>query len=1186
MSEHDRNDGHEPTAGERAAAARAGHEGTHRFRRFWLTELAVRNTTSVVSLFAIIAVLGLISYVTIPKESSPEILIPIVAINTVYPGVAPKDMETLVTRVIEDELNTIPDIVELTSTSVEGYSSVIAEFDLDMDMDEALQKVRERVDLAKAELPDDAEDPTIHEFNFAEFPIMQVNVSGAYSLTRLKELAEDMQDRIEQIPSILEAQLAGGLEREVQVDIDLARLQYYDVSFQDVIDAIREENLNIPGGGIEIGAQEYLVRVAGEFEEPSEIGDVVIVVRQGSPVYVRDVATVDFGFQDRDSYARLDHQPVVTLGIVMRAGENIIETADAVRAVIEDMRPNFPATTVVKITSDQSQDIREMVASLENNIIAGLILVVAVLLFFLGVRNAGFVGISIPMSMLLSFIVMKTVGINMNMVVLFSLILALGMLVDNAIVVVENIYRFMEQGYDRFKAAVLATAEVAMPVIASTATTLAAFMPLLFWPDIVGEFMGFLPKTLMITLASSLFVALVIVPTLCALFMRLENAPKQSLTPWARWTLIGVAALFLLFVAASSILAAVLLALTGVALVALHGLVMRRIANWWQNEGMPVLVDWYERRLRWALDHRAVILSGAVGVFVGTILLFGTFNAGSEFFPESIPPSQVWVDIDVPEGTSADFTNRIATDIEAQLAGIEGIDDAESVVTTVVGTSRGNVVFGGGGEGSVAVSFRDYQDRVHDPFATLREMQENLGTSVAGATISAAAPNNGPPTGSPVSIELVGEDIEVLRQLSDSVLAILKTSPVYARLEGLESDMARGRAEMVVDIDRERAGLYGLSTSLVGNTIRTAIQGAEASKYRQGNDEYDIRVRLAKRYRTDLEALRDISVVSDEGQQVPLLSVASWRVEEGLGSVNRKDTDRVASVTSDVRSGENTNAVLAEVQQALAGFAENLPAGYHMMYAGEQQEQQESMEFLMGAFLMALLLIGLILVSQFNSVVKPFIIMTSVVMSTIGVLWGLMIFRMPFGIIMTGVGVISLAGIVVNNAIVLIDYIDQLREREGLSRRESIVRGGRTRFRPVILTAITTVLGLVPLAIGFNFDFLGMYTRLAPEIYWGGEQAAWWGPMAIAVIVGLSFATVLTLVLVPVMYAVVDDLSIWFRTRYTRPDQELEVPVDIDEALAHPEPVGQREPAGVAFGTLGRVRRLFARRRPLAEPTG
>lgn len=1169
----------EHSAAERSELARAQHKGTHQFRHFGPTAFSLRNTTSVLVLFGIIAVLGLVAYLTIPKEANPEILIPIVAVNTVYPGVTPNDMETLVTQVIEDELNDISDIVELTSTSMEGYSSVIAEFELGMDMDDALQQVRERVDLAKAELPEDAEEPMIVEFNLAEFPIMQVNVAGAYSLTRLKELGEDMQDRLEQIPSILEVQIAGGLEREVQVDVDLARMQYYNIGFEDIIDAIRAENLNIPGGGIELGAQEYLVRVAGEFTDPSEIGGVVIVMQHGQPVYIRDVATVDFGYEDRDSYARLDGNPVITLGIVMRSGENVIETAEAVRATIEAMRPNFPATTVVKITSDQSEDIHQMVSSLENNIIAGLVLVVLVLLFFLGVRQSVFVGISIPMSMLLSFIIMKWIGINMNMVVLFSLILALGMLVDNAIVTVENIYRFYSNGHDRVRAALLGTSEIAMPIIASTVTTVAAFMPLLFWPDIVGEFMSFLPKTLIITLSASLFVALVIVPVLCALFMRLENAPRQPMTRFARWTWIGVGAVTFLLFAAGSLLAAGLLALTGVLLVVLHKAVFDRIARWWQRDGMPAVIGWYERRLRWSLAHRVAVLAGFALAFVATFILFTFFNAGSEFFPEDIPPAQVWVDIDVPEGTSADFTNRIATRIESQLGSVDGMEDSESVVTTVVGTARGGNFFGGGGgEGTVAVSFRDYQDRVTNPFETMRTMQETLGTDVVGATVSVAAPNNGPPTGEAVAIEIVGEDIDVLRELADSALSVLKTAPVYARLEGLESDMASGRPEMVVRIDREKAALWGLNTASVGTTIRTAIQGAEASKYRQGNDEYDIRVRLAERYRADLEALRDISVVSDEGQQVPLLSVASWEVDEGLGSINRKDLDRVATVTSDVRSGENSNAVLAEVQQTLAAFSESLPSGYYMRYTGEQEEQQESMAFLMQAFVIALLAIALILVSQFNSAIKPFIIMTSVMMSIIGVLWGLMLFRMPFGIIMTGVGVISLAGVVVNNAIVLIDYIDQLRTRDGMARTDALITAGRTRFRPVILTAITTVLGLVPLATGFNFDFIGLYTNLNPDIYWGGENAAWWAPMAIAVIVGLSMATVLTLVLVPVLYSVTDDIGIWFMTRYTHEEAAPVEPRDEVRVREAVEPVGEREPAGVAFGWVRRLG-LFRRRR-------
>lgn len=1098
-------------------------------RTFGLTNLALGNRTSALVLLAMVTFIGIASYLSIPKESSPEITIPMISIATYYPGVAPMDMETLVTRPIEEEVNKIPEVTDLTSTSDQGLSYIIAEFSSDMDMDEAMAKVREKVDLAKPDLPGEVEQPVLSEFNFAEFPIMQVNVSGDYDLVQLKEVAEDVQDRLEQIPQILEVRLSGGLEREVRVDVDLQKLKFYNIAFNDVIEAIAAENVTIPGGSIDVGAQEYLIRIDGEFNDPRKIEDVVVLLEAGSPIYVRDVATVDFGFADRTSYARLDGSAVVTLDIIKRTGENIIETSDAVKAAIAGMEPTFPPTTVVKLTSDQSDDIRSMVASLENNIISGLILVVAVLLFFLGVRNSSFVGVSIPASMLLSFIVMKVMGISMNMVVLFALILALGMLVDNAIVVVENIYRHLEEGYDNIAAARLGAGEVAVPVITSTLTTVMAFVPLLFWPDIVGEFMSFLPLTLIITLSSSLFVSIVLVPVLCAMYMKLDTAPSRPLRPAARWTMLGAAGLVLLMVAASNPLTALLLAVTGVGLVVLHRTLLDRLGRWFQDVALPRAIDSYVARLRWALHHRFVVLGGMVAAFVVVVIAFGMFNAGVEFFPESIPPAQVAVQVDVPSGTAPEFTDEIAGRIEERLQGYEGIRDAESVVATVNQSATGGP-FSGGGEGTVAVSFVDFDKRSYDVFATLRELQENIGAGIAGATITVTRPDQGPPTGKPVNIELVGPDVEQLRTISDSLLGVLKAAPVYAKLEGLDSDMRSQRPELVVEVDRERAALHDLSTSQVGMTIRTAIQGTEAAKYRDGNDEYDIMVRLAEGYRTNPDALGDLTVFA-EGRQVPLSSVATWRMDEGLGTVRRRNMDRVATISSDVRAGEQSNAVLAEVQQTLRDFT--LPAGYTIRYTGEQEEQQESMQFLMMAFMIALAFIALILMSQFNSVVKPFIIMTSVMMSTVGVLLGLMVFRMPFGIIMTGVGVISLGGIVVNNAIVLIDYIDLLRTRDGLSRDEALVQAGITRFRPVILTAITTVLGLVPLATGFNLDFFGLYTSLSPNIYWGGEQAAWWAPMAIAVIAGLTFATILTLVVVPVLYSIVDDMALFFARHFT-----------------------------------------------------
>ena len=1139
----------------RAPPPEGGGGGTRRFRDFRPTSFAVRHPTSMLVLLGMIAILGMLAYTSIPKEANPEIVIPIVAVNTAYPGVSPNDVETLITRKVEEEVNTIPEIKELTSTSVEGYSSVVAEFGTGMNMEEALRKVREKVDRARPELPADAKEPEVLEFNLSEMPILQVNVSGEYGLVQLKDVAEELKDRLEQIPSISEVQLSGGLEREVQVDVDLALLKHYGVTFQDLVEAIQTENVTVPGGVFDVGATKYPVRVAGEFQDTRLIEGLVVKTFDDRPVYVRDVASVDFGFREQDSFARLDGNPVITLGIIKRSGENIIATSDAVKAVIAGMEPRFPPTTTVKITSDLSRDIHSMVTSLENNIISGLILVLAVLLFFLGVRNAAFVALSIPMSMLLSFVVLKAVGISMNMVVLFSLILALGMLVDNAIVVVENIYRYMEQGHPRAQAAMRATGEVAMPVIASTVTTLGAFLPLVFWPGIVGEFMGYLPRTLIVTLSSSLFVALVLVPVLCALFMRLDGEPTPPMRPAARWTLVGAAILALLVIASGSPVAAVTLSVTAVALIALHRLVMVRLARWFQTRAMPWITGRYERRLRWALRHRAVVVGTAVATLVGSFVVFGALNAGVEFFPENIPPAQVFVTADVPAGTSPAFTNRLTERIEAQLADIPGIGDVESVVSTVGGGGQWAGMFGGSGDGTVTVSFVPYQDREGDAFEIMAAMQERLGEGIAGAEFKVAPPNDGPSDGKPVNLEITGEDPAVLRQLAAQVVSTLRASPVGAKLEGLESDMEDGRSELVVHVDREKAALYGLSTAAVGNTIRSAIQGAEAAKYRTGNDEYDIVVRLAERYRRELSSLGDLTVLH-EGRPIPLSSVATWQMAEGYGSIKRKDMDRVATVSSDVKSGLNSNAVLAEVQEVLADLPGRLPPGYTVRYTGQQQDQDEAQAFLMSAFLVALMLIAFVLVSQFNSVVKPVIILTSVVMSTVGVLLGLVVFQMPFVIIMTGVGIISLAGIVVNNAIVLIDYVDLLRERDGLGRDEALVLAGRTRFRPVILTAITTVLGLVPLAIGLNFDFVGLFTRLSPDLYWGGEQAAWWASMAIAVIVGLSFATLLTLVLVPVLYSLIDDTARFFRRHYAQPEAE---PGAAAESAVEPWTAGEED---------------------------
>lgn len=1100
-------------------------------KEFWLSTFAINNRISVMVLVALVAIMGTVSYLTIPKESFPNITVPNIFVVTLYPGVSPEDMESLVTRKLEDELGNISEIKEMTSTSTEGYSSVVLEFDTGIDIEEALQKVREKVDLAKAELPEDAEEPLVQEVNLSEFPIMQINLSGDYDLEILKDIAEDLQDKIEAIPTVLGVDLTGGLEREVQVDVDLAKLKYYNLSFGDIIGAISAENVTIPGGDISVGTKSFLLRVPGQYQETAPIEDVVLKVNEGKPIYLRDIANVTFGFKERETYSTLDESPVITLGVKKRTGENILETYDRVSAILDDALPTLPPTTTYKITNDQSKDVKNMVSSLENNIISGLILVIGVLLFFLGVRNASFVGISIPLSMFLSFIILSALGITMNMIVLFSLILALGMLVDNAIVVVENIYRYLEEGYDNFESAKKGTGEVAGPIIAGTATTLAAFFPMIFWPGTVGEFMGYLPKTLIITLSSSLFVGLIINPVICALFMTIDgDTNKAQLTKRGKQILYGMLALVLLVLVVSSFVTWTMLIVLGVLLWLLNKYVLAPTGKWWQADGLNVFIGTYENSLVWALNNRLKTVGIAFFVLIMSFVVLGVFNPGTEFFPEDIPPRDVYVQIETPVGSDVEFTRSVVDKVAERVKNIPQASDINTILA-VSGAAISSDPAGGGGnsthKGTVAINFVDYELREGDIFEAMEYMRNDLNGVIAGAKITVEKPQDGPPTGPPINLEIFGPDMTELTRISNDVLSALEADSIFAKMDGLETDLPDSRPEIRVQVDREKAGLYELNTNMIGMTVRQAINGVEASKFRDGKEEYEIVVRLAKEYRDDLSTLSDLTVFH-EGVQIPLSEVASWEISDGFGGIRHKESERVITVSADVRSGYQSNAVLAEAQQVLATYLNGLPPGYNYEWTGQQQEQDESFAFLGRAFLIAVFLIAFILVSQFNSIVKPVIILSSVVMSTAGVFYGLVTFQMAFGL-MAFLGLISLAGVVVNNAIVLIDYVDILRTRDGLDLRSALVQAGKVRFRPVILTAITTTLGLVPLAVGFNFDFITLvnnplefFTHLGEYIYWGGEQAAWWGPMAIAVIVGLLFSTFLTLILVPVLYSVIE----------------------------------------------------------------
>ncbi len=1103
-------------------------------KEFWLSSFSINNRISILVLLVLVAIMGIVSYLTIPKESFPSINVPNIFVVTIYPGVSPEDMESLVTRKLEDELSNISDIKNMTSSSAEGYSNINLEFEPSVDIEDALQKVREKVDLAKPELPEDAEEPTVQEINLSEFPIMNVNLSGEYDQLILKEIAEDLQDKIEAIPSVLGVDLTGGLEREVQVDVDLAKMKYYNIAFGDIIQAISNENVTIPGGDISVGTKKFLLRVPGQYDDTKLLEDIVIKGENRSPIYVRDVASVTFGFKERETYSELDDAPVITLGVKKRTGQNILDTGNEVKAILDEALPTLPPTTRYAITNDQSVDVVNMVSNLENNIISGLILVVGVLLFFLGVRNSSFVGISIPLSMFLSFIILSIVGITMNMIVLFSLILSLGMLVDNAIVVVENIYRYLEDGYDRFEAAKKGTGEVAVPIIAGTFTTIAAFAPMIFWPGIIGQFMSFLPKTLIITLASSLFVGLIINPVICALFMRVEGQEKEAvLTKKGKRILYGVIGFFMVLFLAMSFISWSMIIILGIILWAINKFILEPISRWWQKDGLNSVIEKYENTLIWSLNHRFSVLGISVVVLALSVVVLSTFYPGTELFPEDIPPKDVYVQVETPIGSDVKYTKSVIEEVQARVNNLPNLVDINSVLAVSGASITADPGAGGGGnspnKGTVALNFVDFQEREGDVFAAMEFLRNHMSENIVGAKVTVEQPPNGPPTGKPVTLEISGPNMDELSRISGDILTILEEDSVFAKMDGLESNLPEARPEIRVDVDREKAALYELSTNVIGMTIRQAINGVEASKFRDGKEEYDIVVRLNDEYRDDLSTLGDLTI-PHEGNQIPLSEVATWEVKDGLGGINHKDSERVITISADVRSGieDNANAVLAEVQNVLSDYMETLPSGYTFSWTGQQQEQDETFQFLAIAFLIAIFLIAFILVSQFNSIAKPIIILSSVVMSMAGVFYGLVTFQMAFGL-MAFLGIISLAGIVVNNAIVLIDYVDILRTRDGLSLRDALVQGGKVRFRPVILTAITTTLGLVPLAIGFNFDFIVLvntpiefFSNLGSYIYMGGEQATWWGPMAIAVIVGLLFATLLTLILVPVLYSLIE----------------------------------------------------------------
>ncbi|MEQ8582723.1 MAG: efflux RND transporter permease subunit [Marinoscillum sp.] len=1106
-------------------------------KQFGLTTLSLNNRTTVYVLTILVVIIGLLTYLTLPKESFPEVKQPIVYIGTPHPGNSPVDMENLVTRPIEKEVNTIAEVDNIKSTSVQDYSTIIVEFTSDTDIEDALIKVKDAVDRAKPDLPELQTDPNVFEMNFSEFPILNINLSGNYSMEELNEYAEYLEEEIEKVSEISKVEIRGINEKELKVNVDPYQMEAREVNFSDIENAIRSENITLSGGSVREGDIRRSIRVVGEFSYPEEVLDVVVKSEKGNIVYLRDIGEVDFDYKETQDYARLRGNPVVMVDVVKRSGENLLIATDKINAILEKARRDvFPKDLIVTKTNDQSEQTRELVDSLENNIISGVILVVLVLLFFLGSRNALFVGIAIPLSMFMAFMILGMFGITINMMVLFSLIMALGMLVDNGIVVVENVYRLREEGLSSFEATKQGVGEVAWPIIASTATTLAAFLPLAFWPGIMGEFMKFLPITLMVTLGSSLFVALVINPVLIAAFMKLETGETNKKR-------------IMIFVAAAIVLGALLLLVKATVLgnlLVIAGLitilnvyVLVPASARFQRTFLPWLEGLYKSTLDFALSgwKPALFFWGTVLMFFGSFGLMSVFPPDVEYFPKT-DPKYINVFIEYPVGTDIEHTNEFTQKIEHIVFDV--VKPYESIVESIIanvgqGTSDPNDPSAFGQQDTpnkarITVNFKEFKYRNDiDTKVILTEIREAIG-GYPGVAVTVDQNADGPPAGKPISIEVSGEDFATLIEVTERMKKTINESGIEG-IEKLKTDLETGKPELVVNIDREKARRFGLSTNSIAMEVRTALFGKEVSKYKEGEDDYEVQLRLMEKYRYDIDALMNKSVVfrdqtSGKMVSVPISSVATSELSSTYGSIKRKDMDRVITISSNVVTGYNATEINGEIEELLSNF--QMPAGYEFKFSGEQEKQAKEMAFLTKALGIAVCLIFLIIVAQFNKVTTPFIIMMSVVLSTIGVFLGLVVFQMNFVVIMSMVGIISLAGIVVNNAIVLIDFIELSRERKrkelGVDKLpfkeivEAIAVAGKTRLRPVLLTAITTVLGLVPLAVGFNVDFIKFLRTYDADFYLGGDNVAFWGPMSWTIIFGLSFATFLTLVIVPVMY--------------------------------------------------------------------
>ena len=1097
-------------------------------KEFFATSWAVDNKTSVYVLAFIISVLGLLNYYQIPKEQFPEVVIPYIIVNSPYPGTSPVDIENLITRPIEKQLKSIADVKKITSNSVQDFSSIIVEFDPSVAVESAKQRVRDAVDKSKTDLPSDLPDqPQIMDVNLAEFPVMYINISGNYDLDRLKKYADIMQDKIEGVKEITRVDIVGALEREIQINADIFKMQAARVTFSDIESAVSRENLTISGGTITMNGTKNSVRLKGQFEKVQEIRDIVVHASGGAYIKLSDLAEVKDDFKEQESFSRLDGKNVITLNVIKKSGTNLLDASDQIKEIVANVKgKELPEDLTLTISGDQSRMTRNTLEELNNTIIIGFILVTIVLMFFMGFTNAFFVGLSVPLSMAIAYLIIPNIGFTMNMIVMFAFIFALGIVVDDAIVVIENTHRMHKTHPDIRVAAKLAAGEVFLPILSGTLTTLAPFFPLAFWPGIVGQFMHYLPVTLIITLFASLFVAYIFNPVFAVSFMQHEfDSDEKAEWKTTKKILLGLFGLAIVLYATKSFGMGNFVVFS-ILMVFLYHYVLQFWIKSFQENLWPKFMVAYEKQLRWMLyGFRPVWMLGAmIALFIFTIMLTAVVKPTVLFFPNGDPAS-VMVYVKMPGGTDQSVTDSVTRIAERRVYKAIGLHnpDVESVISNItIGAEEEGFNSAGKpfNKGKISINFVESKFRTTGITTTkYMEMIRESIADIPGAEITVGKTKMGPPTGQPINIEVTSENMNDLISDAYRFRSYLDSLNIPG-VEELKTDFEINSPEIMIDIDRDRAQRVGLSTGQIGLELRTALFGKEVSKFKQDEDEFPITVRYSKITRDNINSLINLVITyrdmnSGQIRTIPLSTVAKIHYSSSYAGIKRLDQKRVITVYSNVLTGYSPNDIVPKIEKLAKDFP--VHTGTNIKLTGEQEKQDETSAFLLKAMIIALGLIFFILITQFGSISKTIIILSEVIFSIVGVLLGVIFFHMDLVIMMTGLGVVALGGIVVRNGILIVEFCDEMKKR-GMKTRDAIVEAGKTRITPVVLTASATILGLVPLAVGMNINFESLFTSFNPHIYFGGDNVAFWGPLSWTIIFGLSFATFLTLMFVPALY--------------------------------------------------------------------